>query len=349
MHFLIDDRRCRVGAAPGVALFRFWEQRDHLSEGRETLARVLAMPGAGPPTRLRARALYCASCWPTSRASRGGRALSHAACRDLPASSATAGPRDDDGGHGLPGAAAGPPRRGDRRGSARRWRSGSELGDAVAVDLGTSNMANAARAGGNFELARRLFEEVVESSRARGDQRGVASALNGLGDVAAAQGHYDSARLYHHDSLARFREIDHRWGIGAGARRSRQRRPTGRRICRRRPIDHGGAAGFPRARPPARRRPPARVAGLVRQLPVEGRGAGQAGERGSGDPPRIGGAGQAERKGHGGAHAGPGEQRLTLEAFADAWKRRADPAPLDRLLGDGGGGGSAFSRGPAAV
>ncbi len=41
----------------GVALFRFWEQRDHLGEGRETLARVLAMPDAAaadPPARPRA-------------------------------------------------------------------------------------------------------------------------------------------------------------------------------------------------------------------------------------------------------------------------------------------------------
>ena len=33
------------------ALFRFWEQRDHLTEGRETLARVLAMPVASAPAR----------------------------------------------------------------------------------------------------------------------------------------------------------------------------------------------------------------------------------------------------------------------------------------------------------
>ena len=45
----------------GGALFRFWEQRDHLTEGRETLARVLAMPGAATPTRPRARALYAAT------------------------------------------------------------------------------------------------------------------------------------------------------------------------------------------------------------------------------------------------------------------------------------------------
>ena len=45
----------------GGALFRFWEQRDQLTEGRATLAKVLAMPGAEAPTRVRARALYGAS------------------------------------------------------------------------------------------------------------------------------------------------------------------------------------------------------------------------------------------------------------------------------------------------
>jgi hypothetical protein len=43
--------------------------------------------------------------------------------------------------------------------------------------------------------------------------RGVASALNGLGDIAASQGDFESARRFHHDSLARYREIDDRWGI----------------------------------------------------------------------------------------------------------------------------------------
>ena len=53
----------------------------------------------------------------------------------------------------------------------------------------------------------------LSSSQGRGDVRGVASALNGLGDVAASQGHHDSARRYHHQSLARYRQIDDRWGI----------------------------------------------------------------------------------------------------------------------------------------
>ena len=41
--------------------------------------------------------------------------------------------------------------------------------------------------------------------------RGVAAALNGLGEVAAAQGDNESARRYHYQSLAKYREIDDRF------------------------------------------------------------------------------------------------------------------------------------------
>jgi hypothetical protein len=37
--------------------------------------------------------------------------------------------------------------------------------------------------------------------------------LNGLGDGAASEGDFDAARRYHHDSLAKYRSIDDRWGV----------------------------------------------------------------------------------------------------------------------------------------
>jgi tetratricopeptide (TPR) repeat protein len=198
----------------GVALFRFWEQRDHLSEGREALARVLAMPGAAAPTRLRARALYCASVLTDIQ---GGAAqaerLSHAAY-------AIYRQFDDTQGRAATMTAMAYQAQRQGRYAEATARFGktvalwARLGNDVAVDLGTSNMANAAKAGGNFDLAQRLLAEVVASSRARGDQRGVASALNSLGDLAAAQGLYDAARQHHHESLATFRDLDDRWGIG---------------------------------------------------------------------------------------------------------------------------------------
>ena len=45
----------------GKSLWRFWVARGHLREGRERLARLLAMPGADARTLLRARVLHGAA------------------------------------------------------------------------------------------------------------------------------------------------------------------------------------------------------------------------------------------------------------------------------------------------
>ncbi len=197
----------------GGALFRFWELRDHLTEGRETLARVLAMPEAAEPTRPRARALYaCSVRCDLQGELAGAEVLSPAACaifRQLGDLKAVAGTMV---------AMAWQARRLGRLAEATSlfgetvglW---EQLGDATAVDLARSNMATAAKAEGRFDLARTLLEEVRQSSQSRGDVRGVASALNGLGELAAAQGDDLSARQCHQESLARYREIGDGWGI----------------------------------------------------------------------------------------------------------------------------------------
>jgi predicted ATPase/serine/threonine protein kinase len=197
----------------GVALFRFWEQRDHLTEGRETLNRMLAMDSAASRTRLRARALYCAAVLADIQAELDiAQALGSEACDIY---------REIGDTHGLATATIVRAFQQQRRGhhqaalalfaeTASLW---TELGDRTAVDLAKSNMAHAAKNAGEFETARQLLEVVIESTRARGDVSGFAFALNGLGDVAAAQGDVESARRYHHESLERYREIGDRWGI----------------------------------------------------------------------------------------------------------------------------------------
>ena len=72
---------------------------------------------------------------------------------------------------------------------------------------------------------------------ARGDVRGVASALNGLGDVAASEGDHDAARRYHQQSLADLsadrRSVGHRRRArGSGARRRRRPATTPRPTSR---------------------------------------------------------------------------------------------------------------------
>ena len=60
IHHLVTTGNTEWSLRLSAALFRFWEERDHLTEGRQTLTRVLGMSEAAAPTRLRARALYAA-------------------------------------------------------------------------------------------------------------------------------------------------------------------------------------------------------------------------------------------------------------------------------------------------
>jgi predicted ATPase/predicted Ser/Thr protein kinase len=197
----------------GAALFRFWEQRDHLTEGRETLARMLGMPGTASVPRLRARALYCAAVLADIQADpEVAESLSREACDFY---------RQTDDAQGMATTMTVMAFQAQRRGryddstalfseTVKLW---ERLGDTTAVELATSNVAHSAKTAGHFDLARRLLEQLVASSQERGDIRAFTSALNGLGDVAAAEGDHDAARRYYQESLARYREIDDRWGI----------------------------------------------------------------------------------------------------------------------------------------
>jgi predicted ATPase/class 3 adenylate cyclase len=52
-----ETGEARTGLRAAAAIWRFWQQRGHLSEGRERLERLLAMPGAATRDAMRARAL----------------------------------------------------------------------------------------------------------------------------------------------------------------------------------------------------------------------------------------------------------------------------------------------------
>jgi predicted ATPase len=212
-HWLIAAGDAEWALRLGSALFRFWEQRDHLTEGRETLTRILALPAAAAPTRLRARGLYCAGVLADIQGDIDtAQTLGHETHKLYTELGDTQGVASS-----LIILAFQAQRRGRYPEAVSRFRETvalwTKLGDATAVDLANSNMAHAAKLGGDFDLARGLLEQVAASAAARGDLRGVALALNGLGDVAASQNDASAARRYHHDSLARMREIDDRWGI----------------------------------------------------------------------------------------------------------------------------------------
>ncbi len=52
-----DDGHIELALDTAAALWRFWQQRGHLAEGRDTLRALLDLPAAAAPTKARARAL----------------------------------------------------------------------------------------------------------------------------------------------------------------------------------------------------------------------------------------------------------------------------------------------------
>jgi predicted ATPase/serine/threonine protein kinase len=213
IHYLVSTRDPSWALRLAGALFRFWEQREHLTEGCETLTRVLAMPESQAPTRERARALYsCAVLSDLLAEHVRAEQLAGQACAIYEQFGDTKAVAT------VMVAMAWQAQRGGRYAQATAlfeetvllW---EQLGDAVAADLARSNTATTAKLEGDFAKSRALLVQVAAASQARGDVRGLASALNGLGDVAASEGDHDAARRYHQQSLDIYHRIGDRWGI----------------------------------------------------------------------------------------------------------------------------------------
>src|SRR5260221_4838296 len=57
---LIESGEAEWGLRLGTALFKFWELREYLAEGRESLNRLLNLAGASAPSKARMRTLFAA-------------------------------------------------------------------------------------------------------------------------------------------------------------------------------------------------------------------------------------------------------------------------------------------------
>jgi tetratricopeptide (TPR) repeat protein len=191
-----------------AAVWRLWQVRDNPNEGREWLLRVLAMPGAGGPTRARAEVLDGAC--EIAMQDRG----------DDPAV-----PRLGEECLAIYRAL------GDRRGTA--WalchlahyaantgdaeRAGELAAEAVAlareadapwvVAQAVEAVGKAVHTRGDYQLARRHLEESLAIFRTLGDWRAVASGLLWLHWCSLEQGDYAASRTYGAEGLAIAHEL----------------------------------------------------------------------------------------------------------------------------------------------
>ncbi len=200
-----------------LALYWFWEPREHFVEGRDRLEAILRMKGAQARTRARAIAAGHA----------GGLAsvqgdYERALCMHREALDIYCELGDQRGigkqfsslglNHDLQGnyAAA----RSEFEQSLRVCR---ELGDAPETAGALNNLAGVVNAQGDHTQARSLFEEAMSILRKLEDWIGVAWSLNHLGDVARDRGDFAEARRLYQEGANSFRRLGERWGMARSA------------------------------------------------------------------------------------------------------------------------------------
>jgi predicted ATPase len=213
LEWLTDTGDAEWGLRLGTALFRYWEIREYLAEGRDRLGRLLKLEGASAPTKLRMRALFAAG---VLAGEQGDYASAEALINE---SQDIAHQLDDKTGIAvsLNARAVFARDRGDVataqmlfETSLGLWR---ELGDEKAVARALSNLANVLKLQGDYERARSLYEECLAIFRGLGDRTGIAWSLNYQGDVARDQGDSAGAQALYEQGLVIFRELGDRWGI----------------------------------------------------------------------------------------------------------------------------------------
>jgi predicted ATPase/DNA-binding winged helix-turn-helix (wHTH) protein len=196
-----------------IALFQFWERREHLAEGRGWLEAVLPM-GAPGASKERAKVLVYLSTFATVQGD-------YPAATDFVEQSLSIYRRLGDPW----GVAVSMNARAivawDRQdysaaqshfdAALAGWRA---LGDRGAVARCLHTFANFVRSCGDYVRARAVLEEAGRIFEELGDRSGAAWSLNQRGDIAREEGEPADARELYQRALSAFREAGDRWGIG---------------------------------------------------------------------------------------------------------------------------------------
>jgi predicted ATPase/class 3 adenylate cyclase len=208
----LEARQAELALRLGGALWFFWYQRGHWTEGREWLERALER-GAGAPPRLRARALYGVADLARHQ-DQTEEAL--AACEDALALYREAG---DEAGSARALAQLGYVHqvRGDLERAeetlAEALAAFRKLGDLERISFTLVGLGALAHVAGDLPRARAHYEESLELGRKLGDANATATALVNLGEVVQQQGDGARAAALYAESLALYARLDHRVAI----------------------------------------------------------------------------------------------------------------------------------------
>ncbi|HEY1676777.1 MAG TPA: tetratricopeptide repeat protein [Candidatus Sulfotelmatobacter sp.] len=212
LDFVLLTRDLDWGFRMCLALFKFWEMREHLTEGRVRLEAILDLAG-DRCAKERGKACHMLGALTTAlgdfTAARKFLEWGLEIFQEL---------NDDTGiAISLNALAVSARDRGDNLAAQEAFEQSLEgwrkAGDRVATARGLHNLANAAKNHGDYTRARMALLEALEIFTALGDWNGVAWSLNQQGDVALEQGDSSGAREFYGKALEAFRQIGDRWGV----------------------------------------------------------------------------------------------------------------------------------------
>jgi predicted ATPase len=215
--YLVETGRADWALRLAVGLYRYWEHREHLAEGRAWFEAILRMPAASPRNAARARALNYAASFADHQGDGGVAYERHLEalqiCREIA----------DARGEILSLNSLCANRRfhadyaeavdwGERTLAACR-----RLGDPSAIAAALSNLGDVVFLGGRPADARRLLEEAWAAFTGIQDMTGMAWTLNHLGDIAAALGEQATALTLYQRAKDLFTRSGDRWGVARSA------------------------------------------------------------------------------------------------------------------------------------
>lgn len=209
----VDTRQLEWGLRLGLALYVYWERREHLVEARASLLSIAGLRENRPATKEWAMALMYAG------ALSGGESAMALHEQALEAF------------HAL----------GDERGVAAQLMSigalhrttGNlatarvhlqqaldicrRLGDRLEVAASLCNLASTLSDDRDQSEARALLGEARDIFRTIGDDIGAGRAVNQMGDVARRQGYLDEALRLYEEAESAFERLGDRWGVARSA------------------------------------------------------------------------------------------------------------------------------------
>lgn len=211
LDWLFQNRELEWAVRLCIALFRFWDMREHLSEGRARLEAILQLAG---DEYARERAQI----WTFLGALTTAQGEFATAQRYLNQSLSVYKELGDKWGIGtaLNALAVNARDRGDYAAAQTSfekslvfWRA---VSDRVSTARGLHNLANVLRIRGDYSGAQAAAREATTIFEGLDDRSGAAWSINQQGDIAREQGEVATARELYERALSLFRNAGDRWG-----------------------------------------------------------------------------------------------------------------------------------------